>query len=331
MQATIHSMQRIGRPACFQPVQRCKAMLLSPRTGVPPRPHPVVQRRYSLDFGRGPDKLAETGSVPDTAHTAHTTNTGNTASTASAAIRTGPRPRASDLLPHQIQQVLLVSKGMACSVGQPVADIQAQLLMQASHDEPVAGPASLAPGKTGGSRFVNVVSLYDPDGEHRQEKLWLTRFSLRGREAVHARNMALNYTLISDRPWRLVLGGLDLRVISHERIGCAEIIFPGKCLVQLSLAKGMLHGFDGELAGTCAGLARQRYWGWFGHEDRRCDEPGEHGWDANLLTTVEPARIAVIGDRAIAWSTLKQWQQTVPLEKTDEALAWEIARMSMPL
>lgn len=324
MQATIHSMQRLGRTTCYQPVQRRKAMLPSPRTSVSPGPHPIVQRSYSLDFSSGPDKAADTG---DTATTA---NTGNGASLASAAIRTRPRPRASDLLPHQIQQVLLVSKGMACRVGQPVADMQAQLLMQASHDEPVAGPANLAPGNPDSARFANVVSLYDPDEEHRQEKLWLTRLSLHGREAVHARNMALNYTLISDQPWRLVLGGLDLRVINRERIRCAEIVFPGKCLVQLSLAKGMLHGFDGELAGTCAGLARQRYWGWFGHENRRCDEPGAQGWDANLLTTVEPARIAVIGDRAIAWSTLNEWQRIVPLEKTEEALAWELARMSMP-
>lgn len=325
MQAIIHSVQRIGRTACHQPVQRRKAMLPSPRTGASPGLHPVVQRRYSLDFSSGPDKAADTG------NTAMNANTGNTASLASATIRTRPRPRASDLLPHQIQQVLLASKGMACRVGQPVADIQAQLLMQASHDEPVAGPAHPGPGKSGSARFANVVSLYDPDEEHRQEKLWLTRLSLQGRQAVHARNMALNYTLISDRPWRLVLGGLDLRVINHERIRCAEIVFPGKCLVQLSLAKGMLHGFNGELAGTCAGLARQRYWGWFGHEDRRCDEPGEQGWDANLLTTVEPARIAVIGGRALAWSTVREWQQTVPLEKTKDALAWELARMSMPL
>jgi hypothetical protein len=322
MQATIHSLQRIGRPAFHQAVQRCKPMLLSPRTSFPLRPQAVAQRRYSLDFSSGPDKVADT---------VDTTNEGSAGSMASGAIRSSPRPRASDLLPHQIQQVLMVSKGVACRVGQPVADIQAQLLMQASHDEPVAGPANLAPAKPGTSRFANVVSLYDPDEEHRQEKLWLTRFSLQGREAVHARSMALNYTLISDRPWRLLLGGLDLRVISHERIRCAEIVFPGKCMVQLSLAKGMLHGFDGELAGTCAGLARQRYWGWFGHENRRCDEPGEQGWDANLLTTVEPERIAVIGERAIAWSTLTQWQRTVPLEKTEEALAWEIARMSMPL
>jgi hypothetical protein len=322
MQATIHSLQRIGRPAFHQAVQRCKPMLLSPRTSFPLRPQAVAQRRYSLDFSSGPDKVADT---------VDTTNEGSAGSMASGGIRTSPRPRASNLLPHQIQQVLMVSKGMACRVGQPVADIQTQLLMQASHDEPVAGPANLAPAQPGTSRFANVVPLYDPDEEHRQEKLWLTRFSLQGREAVHARSMALNYTLISDRPWRLLLGGLDLRVISHERIRCAEIVFPGKCMVQLSLAKGMLHGFDGELAGTCAGLARQRYWGWFGHENRRCDEPGEQGWDANLLTTVEPERIAVIGERAIAWSTLTQWQRTVPLEKTEEALAWEIARMSMPL
>jgi hypothetical protein len=319
MQATIHSLQRIGRPNGCQPVQRRKAMLLSPRTGVLPRPHPVVRRHYSLDFGSGPDKVADT---------VNTAGTGGTGKMASGAMRTGPR--ASDLLPHQIQQVLRVSKGMACHVGQPAADMQAQLLIQASHDEAAACPANLAPGDSGSARFAKVVSLYDPDEEHRQEKPWLTRFSLQGREAVHARNMALNYTLVSDRPWRLVLGGLDPGVLSHERIRCAEVVFPGKCLVQLSLAKGMLHGFDGELAGTCAGLARQRYWGWFGHENRRCDEPGEQGWDANLLTTVEPARIAVIGDRAIAWSTLRQWQKTVPLEKTEEALAWEIARMSMP-
>jgi hypothetical protein len=324
MQATIHSMQRIGRPACRQPVQRRKAMLHSPRASVLPRPQPVAQRRYSLDFSSGPGKVADA---------VNTSDTGSADSMASGITRTSPRPhpRASDLMPHQVQQLLMVSKGMACRVGQPVADIQAQLLMQASHGEPVAGPASHAPGNRGSARFADVVSLYDPDEEHGQEKLWLTRLSLQGREAVHARNMALNYTLISDRPWRLVLGGLDLRVISHERIRCAEIVFPGKCLVQISLAKGMLHGFDGELAGTCAGLARQRYWGWFGHENRRCDEPGEQGWDANLLATVEPERIAVIGDRAIAWSTLRQWQWTVPLEKTEEALAWEIARMSLPL
>lgn len=327
MQATIHSLQRIGRPACHAPAQRCKAPLLSPRTSVPPMPHPMVQRRYCLDFSGGPDKAADTVNTADAGNAG---GMGGTGDRAGGTVRTNPRPRASDLLPHQIQQVLLVSKGMACSVGQPLAEIQAQLLMQAGHDEPVAGPADLAPGRPGSARFANVVSLYDPDEEHRQEKLSLARFSLQGREAVHARNMALNYTLISDRPWRLVLGGLDLRVISHERIRCAEIVFPGKCLVQLSLAKGMLHGFDGDLAGTCAGLSRQRYWGWFGHENRRCDEPGEQGWDAHLLTTVEPERISVIGDRAIAWSTLSQWQRTVPLEKTDEALAWEIARMSMP-
>ena len=319
MQAIVHSMERLGRPVRCQPVQHRKAMLLFPRTGFPARWNPAALRRYSLDFSSGPDKANGAS------------NMANTGSIADPAVRTGPRPRASDLLPHQVQQVLLVSKGMACSVGQPVAELQAQLLMQASHDDPVAGSAILAPGKPGSSRFANAVSLYDPDGEHRQEKLWLTRLSLRGREAVHARDMALNYTLISDRPWRLLLGGLDLRVIRQERIRCAEIVFPGRCLVQLSLAKGMLHGFDGELAGTCAGLARQRYWGWFGHENRRCDEPGEQGWDANLLTTVEPDRIALIGERAIAWSTLRQWQQTVPLEKTEEALAWEIARMSMPL
>jgi hypothetical protein len=220
---------------------------------------------------------------------------------------------------------------MACSVGQPIADMQARLLMQASHAERATGSMDDGPGKSGSLCFADVVSLYDPDEEHRQEKIVLTRFSLEGREELHAHNMALSYTLVSDRPWRLVLGGLDLRVLSHERIRCAEIVFPGKCLVQLSLAKGMLHGFDGELAGTCAGLARQRQWGWFGHENRRCDEHTGQGWDANLLATVESARIVVIGDRAIAWNTVRQWQQTVPVEKTEEALAWEMARMSLPL
>lgn len=316
MQAIIHSVQRISRTACRQPVQPRRAMLVSPRTRVPMRPHPATLRCYSLDFSGGLDKA---------------TGANDTATTGSAASRAGPRPRAGDLLPHQVQQVLLVSKGMACGVGQPVTGIQAQSLMQASHDEPAAGMASLAPGKRGSARFARVVSLYDPDEEHSCERLWLTRFSLHGREEVHARGMALNYTLISDRPWRLMLAGTDLRATSHERVRCAEIVFPGKCLVQLSLAKGMLHGFDGEVAGTCAGLARQRSWGWFGHENRRCDETGEAGWDANLLATVEPARVAVIGGRAIAWSRLKQWQQTVAVEKTEEALAWEIARMSMPL
>jgi hypothetical protein len=313
MQATIHFMQRKGLPGCRQPVQRRKTMLLSPRAGFPHRPHPAALRRYSLDFSAGPDNLA------------------STTSTSSPTSRTVPRPRASDLLPHQIQQVLRISKGMACSVGQPIADMQARLLMQASHAERATGSMDDGPGKSGSLCFTDVVSLYDPDEEHRQEKIVLTRFSLEGREELHAHNMALSYTLVSDRPWRLVLGGLDLRVLSHERIRCAEIVFPGKCLVQLSLAKGMLHGFDGELAGTCAGLARQRQWGWFGHENRRCDEHTGQGWDANLLATVESARIVVIGDRAIAWNTVRQWQQTVPVEKTEEALAWEMARMSLPL
>lgn len=325
MLSTIHCLQRISRLA---PTQGRNTMLLAPRTSTAPKPHPTTHRCYSLDFSHGPRQPADPGSAPGTSGADHKSNA---AGTTGAPVRTGPLPRASDLLPHQIQQLLMVSKGMACRVGQPVADIQAQLLMQAGHGESVAGPASPAPGQPGGARFVDVVSLYDPDEEHRQEKLLLARFSLQGRGAVHARNMALNYTLISDRPWRLVLGGLDLRVAGQERIRCAEIVFPGKCLVQISLAKGMLHGFDGELAGTCAGLARQRYWGWFGHENRRCDESGEQGWDANLLATLEPARIKVIGDRAIAWNTLGEWQRTVPFEKTEEALAWELARMSMPV
>jgi hypothetical protein len=313
MQATIHVMQRRSLTGCRQPVQRRKTMSLSPRASFPHRPHPAAVRRYSLDFSAGPDNVV------------------STASTGSTASRTVPCPRASDLLPHQIQQVLRLSKGMACTVGQPVADMQARLLMQASHDERATGSMDEAPGKAGSLCFADVVSLYDPDEEHRQEKMVLTRFSLQGREELHAHNMALSYTLVSDRQWRLVLGGPDLRVLGHERIRCAEIIFPGKCLVQLSLTKGMLHGFDGELAGTCTGLARQRQWGWFGHENRRCDEPTGQGWDPNLLATVESARVVVIGDRAIAWNTVRQWQQTVPVEKTEEALAWEMARMSLPL
>lgn len=149
MQATLHSLQRIGRPACHAPAQRYKAMLLSPRTSVPPMPHPMVQRRYSLDFSGGPDKAADTVNTADAGNAG---GMGSTGDKAGGTVQTNPRPRASDLLPHQIQQVLLVSKGMACSVGQPLADIQAQLLMQASHDEPVparrtlrqAGPAAHA-------------------------------------------------------------------------------------------------------------------------------------------------------------------------------------------
>lgn len=303
MQATIHSLQRGSLHGCHRPSPRRKAMPLFPRAACPRTPHPMALRRYSLGAD-GP----------------------STGATGQAAAQR----RASELLPHQIQQVLRACKGMACTAGQPMTGTQAQLLMQATQQQLAGGASDQAPEQASGLRFAHVAPLYDPDEEHRAEKILVTQFSLEGRQALHARGMALCYTLVSDQPWRLLLGGADLKVIRQERIQCAEIVFPGNCLVQLSLAKGMLHGFDGRLAGACAGLARQRSWGWFGHENRRCDEPADQGWHAGLLGVIETARITVIADRAIPWHTVRQWQDTVPLEKTEDAIAWEIARMSMP-
>lgn len=303
MQATMHSLQRTSLYGCQRPSPRRRAMPLSPRAACPRTPYPMALRRYSLSVD-----------APSTGATGQ-----------AAAER-----RASELLPHQIQQVLIACKGMACTAGRPMTATQAQLLMQATQQQLADSASDPAPEQASGLRFAHVAALYDPDEEHRAEKTLVTQFSLEGRQTLHARGMALCYTVISDQPWRLLLGGADLSVIRQERIRCADIVFPGNCLVQLSLARGMLHGFEGKLAGACAGLVRQRSWGWFGHENRRCDEPAEQGWHAGLLVAVEPVRIMVIADRAIPWQAVRQWQDTVPIEKTEDAIAWEIARMSMP-
>lgn len=293
MQASIPSLQRIRR-SIHGLAQRRKTMPFHPRAAGRQQLHSPALRRYGA--------CLDSGSV-------------------------APCPRASDLLPHQVQQVLIACKGMACSEGKPVDGSQAPLMVLAMQGQ--AGDGASAPAQGDGLRFTQVTPPYDPDREHIGDKRLMARFSLDGRQQLHARGMALCYTVASDRPWRLLLAGADLGVTRHERIVCADILFPANCVVQLSLPKGMLHGFDGKLAGTCAGLASQRAWGWFGHENRRCDDAGED-WNAGLMITIEPARTAPIAGRTIPWSTVRHWQATVPVEKTDDAIAWELARMSMP-
>lgn len=309
MQATLfHSARRIGHGGC---IRQCTPPLpQKPQNSLPllqrasGRPgHPVPLRRYCSNGAGIPAKQPDAGPPP--------------------ACR-----RASDFLPEQLQRMLIVCKGLGMSVAPASAGMRADFLAQAAD----AAASTQAPGDCHvqpGLRLLPMASLYDPAQEHSAERIICSRLWLDGRQALHARNMALCYTLVSEQPWHLQLGGADLGVAGQEHLWCAELVFPANSLVHLNLAKGMLHGFEGKLGGTCVGFARQRPWGWFGHESRRCDEPA-HGWDAGLLAVVDPARIRLIGGRAVPYGTVQHWQHTVALQKTADQIAWEIAITMLP-
>ena len=303
MQATIQTIHRLHHAGQRRPPARTRAASPHPRAARQQAgpPAPRLYSRFAADVGpKGPDAGAR-------------------------------GVRAGGFLPEQVQQVLIASKGLGFSV----ADVPAG--MHGAQLEAMAGLVLAAQaqdsqgGHAGGLRFERLAPPYDPDEQYRAGRLVSTRFMLDGRQELHARNLALAYTVLSAQPWRLLVAGADLHVLRSQRIGCAEIVFPAHCLVHLNLAKGMLHGFDGRLAGICTGLARQRHWGWFGHENRRCDEAVTQGWEGTLLATVDPAQVRLAPDRPVPFALVQHWQHSVPIEKTPDAIAWEIARTTLPM
>jgi hypothetical protein len=180
--------------------------------------------------------------------------------------------------------------------------------------------------RAAGQSMLPWPALYDPDAEHGKQPAGAFMLSVDGRLEVHSRNVPLNYLILSDQPWSITVGGADSVIPGQARISCAKISFPANSLVQINLAKGVLHGFEGRFGAVCTGSARQAGWSWPWGEGSAAP-----GWPGRKSVKIDPARVQLVGDRAVPWNVLQKWQNTVALQKSAEAIAYEWARLHAPM
>lgn len=215
----------------------------------------------------------------------------------------------SGVLPAQIQQVLRRSAGAGVSMVQlPAGDMRCVVAREA-----------VAQGRASGLRLVPLAPIFDPFRQYQGAQPVAFKLSLQGRQEVHWRTQPLCYTICSDQPWLMLLGGADLVAIEQESLTCAKIAFPANALVQIRLVPGMLHGFEGKLTGVCTAFHRPSLWRW------KSSAPLAQEWPASAW--VEPGRVRVVADRSIPWELLQHWQGTVATERSPTAIAWEEARL----
>jgi hypothetical protein len=229
--------------------------------------------------------------------------------------------------PEQVQQVLRTCKGtgfriIAAPAGQQPDVFKGMVAM--FFGSRMAAHAANNPAVR--QSVLPWPPFYDPDAEHRTRPADTFMLSVDGRLEVHSRNVPLSYLILSDQPWSIIVGGADSDVSGQARIPCTEIGFPAHSLVQLNLAKGVLHGFAGHFGAVCAGSPRQAGWSWPWGEGSAAP-----GWPGPKSVEIDPARMQLVGDRAVPWNVVQEWQNTVALEKSPEAIAYEHARLLSPM
>lgn len=240
-----------------------------------------------------------------------------------AAMRWHAQPakliRDSGFLPDQIQQVLRRCAGAGISVlSAPECKRAAALMSGMPVIRDGAPDAKGATQRQAGEPGVTPVAQpYDPYLEHAGGGPAAAMLTLSQGQPVHFRKLPLCYTLASGKPWRLLLGGVDMAAIERDAIDCASIEFPADTLVQVNLPRGMLHGFEGTLGGVCTAWPRPDGWR---------AQPGASSalaWPAS--TVPDAAKVRVIADRAIPWQLVRHWQREVPAERSADAFAWQMA------
>jgi hypothetical protein len=222
---------------------------------------------------------------------------------------------------EQVQQVLRTCKGIGFSVIAAPAGQQPDVLkgmVAMFFSSRTAAHAEM--NREAGQSVVPWPSFYDPEVEQRKRRADTFMLSVDGRLEVHSRNVPLSYLILSDQPWSIIVGGADPATSGRARIPCTEISFPANSLVQLNLAKGMLHGFEGRFGAVCTGSTKQTGWSWPWEEDSVAQ-----GWAGRQSVEIDPARMQLIGGRAVPWNVVQEWQNKVALEKSPEAIAYEQA------
>jgi hypothetical protein len=214
----------------------------------------------------------------------------------------------SGVLPQQIQQVLRRSAG----AGMTVLERAGGGMRCLTPPEPVADHQGF------GLSLVPIAPTFDPFRLYKGAQPVAFRLSLQGRQEVHWRTLPLCYTICSDQPWTMLLGGAELAAMEQQSISCVKVAFPAHALVEIRLVPGMLHGFEGRLDGVCTAFHRPGSWRW------KSTAPLAQAWPVS--TWVGPDRVHVLVGRSIPWELLQHWQCSVPVERSPNAIAWEAAQ-----
>ena len=214
----------------------------------------------------------------------------------------------SGISPLQVQQVLRRSAGAGMTVLERTGvDMRCRKL-----------PEPDAAYRDCGLSLVPIAPTFDPFRQYKGAQPVAFRLSLQGRQEVHWRMLPLCYTLFSAHPWTMLLGGADLAAMEQESISCVRIAFPAHTEVAIRLVPGMLHGFEGRLAGVCTAFHRPGAWRW------NATAPLAQEWPVS--TWVGPDRVQVLAGRSIPWELLQHWQHSVPVKRSPNAIAWETAQ-----
>lgn len=119
----------------------------------------------------------------------------------------------------------------------------------------------------------------------------------------------------SSKPWTVIVGGSDPKVLHDPKVQFTKIQFPAGH-VSLSFVKGMLHGFSGEGIGAISTH-------WTDAEELAIANAGNGGAAgtkskelmATLTKFVDKERIQIIGDQSIPWQAVTALQSNVTTEK----------------
>ena len=228
--------------------------------------------------------------------------------------------------PAQVQQVLWRCKGMGFRVIAAPAGAQADIfkgVLAMCFDYQAAAHAHDSRAESQG--LAPWPWPYDPDMEHGTTRSGAVMLFVNGRREIHSRNVPLNYLVLAEKAWAITVAGTDPAASEQDRVSCAKISFPANSLVQLSLVKGMLHGFEGRFGAVCAGVAHPGGdWPW----SQALSTPR---WAEREPAKVHPEKVELIGDRPVPWNVVQEWQSTVAFERSPESIAWEMARMHAPV
>jgi hypothetical protein len=119
----------------------------------------------------------------------------------------------------------------------------------------------------------------------------------------------------SSKPWTVIVGGSDPKVLHDPKVHFTKIQFPAGH-VSLSFVKGMLHGFSGEGIGAISthwtdaeelAIANKNNGGAAGTKSKELM--------ATLTKFVDKEKIQIIGDQSIPWQAVTALQANVTTEK----------------
>lgn len=178
--------------------------------------------------------------------------------------------------------------------------------------------------------FKNVIQLHPERSELGGEKVLLFNpsipgkgkpdssflMSFNGEQDPHFHGGPRHLDMWSSKPWNVIVGGSDAKVLNDPTIYFTKIQFPAGH-VSLSFSKGMLHGFSGEGIGAISTH-------WTDAEELALanEKSGESNADitskelmSTLTKFVDKDKIQIIGDQCIPWQSVAALQSSIGSKK----------------